>query len=146
MPATQVSLLSIRDDMYLSMVRMRAYHFFWVNLFQILRTNEEIRDHFETACVNRENGYRMLFGKLLEDHLVLPESFKGEYSCLIERLIDFSNTWIYASHLYQDRILDERFIQDRSMTLLSMLFPYLTKTGQKAYHSAAKREFPACEG
>jgi len=43
---TKLSLATIKKDVELSMHRMVKYHFFWTDLYSLLRLNDKIRLHF----------------------------------------------------------------------------------------------------
>jgi AcrR family transcriptional regulator len=116
-----------------SMERMVLYRFFWTDLYNLLLQNKAIKRHFESKYEARIKGYQLLFQMLQVDSLLKKESFPKEYSFLIERMISFSNTWLYASSLYQNRLIDEEYIEQQANNLLAMLFPYLTESGKAEF-------------
>jgi hypothetical protein len=62
--------------------------------------------------------------------------FKKESHFLIERMIGFSNTWLYNSFLYGKEI-NEDYIELQSDNFLLMLYPYLTDLGKNEYKDLA---------
>ena len=58
--------------------------------------------------------------------------FNTEQEFLIERMIGFSNTWLYNSSVY-DRKVDADYISDQANNLMSMLYPYLSDSGKVEY-------------
>lgn len=57
-------------------------------------------------------------------------SFDLEYDFLAERMIDFGNTWLYATGLYK-KDLGVKHVDHQVNALLCLLYPYLTPKGQK---------------
>lgn len=129
-----LSMEAIVQEMRSSLVRMYDYRFFWTDLYNILRTNGKIKTHFIKSYQLRYEGYNKLFYILYDQGIMLSFEFENERNLLIDRMIGFSNTIIYNSFLYRDRI-DEKYIVDQADTLLIMLFPYLTAKGKKEFKS-----------
>jgi hypothetical protein len=67
---------------------------------------------------------------MIKANLLKKATFEKEYDFLAERMIGFSNTWLYTSSLYQKQEIDANFIDYQVTILLSMLFPYLTDLGK----------------
>jgi len=116
-----------------SMERMIDYRFVWTDLYYLLKSNEKIRAHFEQAKADRKAGYQFLFNFLIQAKIMHPPTFAEEHPMLIERMISFGNTWLYASLLYTISKKDEETIEEASFNLLSMLYPYLTEAGQQDF-------------
>jgi AcrR family transcriptional regulator len=114
-----------------SMERMVDYRFFWNDLFYILQSNLKIQQHFEQAKVNRIKGYEYLFDAFIKQGILTPASFPLEYKLLAERMIDYSNTWLYASNLYETTASTQQMIEKASLQLILFLYPYLTTRGQQ---------------
>lgn len=136
---SKLSLTTIKRDIELSMQRMVEYHFFWTDLYSLLRLNDKIRLHFEEVYKKRFKGYEFLFNSLIEMNIMESFEFLKESQFLIERMIGFSNTWLYNSFLYQRKI-NQNYIETQSDNLLFMLYPYLTDFGKREY----KRLIPDC--
>ena len=117
---------SVRD----SMMRMMEYQFFWTDLYHLLQSNKKINAHFKKVKSHRINGYKTLFDVFIEDKTLKKPSFRDEHLHLIDRMITYSNTWLYGSKLYENKKRSAKIIAESSYQLLSMLFPYLTKKGQ----------------
>ena len=58
-------------------------------------------------------------------------------------MISFSNTWLYASHLYRENISDSNYVETQANTLLSILFPHLTDKGKKEFLEEIGEPFKA---
>lgn len=130
----EITLKTIRKDVLTSMYRMVDYTFFWTDLYNILRLNRNIKHHFKKVYQKRFNGYEFLFSYLIEKGLM--KEFEGvkEREFLIERLIGFSNTWLYNSNLYEQDI-DDQYIELQCDNLMMMFYPYLTATGKTEYNN-----------
>lgn len=126
----KISLSMIKTDIKTSMQRMVLYQFFWTDLYNLLLQNEAIKTHFQNAYKQRKQAYQLLFKMMIEANLLKKENFQSEYDYLIERMISFSNTWLYASSLYQNNTINDVYIDNQANILLAMLFPYLTEVGK----------------
>lgn len=130
-----ISLKYIQTTIESSMMRMIEYRFFWTDLYFLLKTNQKIRTHFEKAKIERTTGYKFVFSFLIKANILKKPSFAEEHSLLIERMIDYSNTWLYASLVYRIRTNDVDLTKESSFQLLSMIYPYLTNRGEKDFRA-----------
>lgn len=131
LPQQEISLPQIRKDIYDSMCIMANYRFFWTDLYQLLQISKAIKIHFTAVLEDRRGGYRFLFASLEQKQLMEPPAFSDEYQMLIDRMINFSNTWLYASVLYPGTTIDNDFISRQANVLLLMLYPYMTNLGKE---------------
>ncbi|SDC64389.1 transcriptional regulator, TetR family [Algoriphagus faecimaris] len=125
----EISFQSIKRDMHLSMKRMVDYRFFWTDLYNLLRLNQSIKAHFEAVYLKRFEGYEFLMRYLTDKGLLREFEFSTERKFLIERMIGFSNTWLYNSSIYEIEIND-KYLDHQTGNLLAMLYPYLTNLGK----------------
>ncbi len=139
MDVKKISLQSIKEDVVSSMERMLAYQFFWTDMFNLLKLNEQIRQHFESVYQTRFQGYRLLFKALLANNHLQAFQHEMEEDLLIERMINFGNTWLYNSFLYRKKV-DSKYIDLQANQWLLMLYPYLTESAQKDFEQL----FPSC--
>ncbi|WP_117885306.1 TetR/AcrR family transcriptional regulator [Aureibaculum luteum] len=128
----ELTLKTIKEDILLSMLRMSKYHFFWTDIYNLLRLNDKIKSHFEEVYKTRFKGYNFLLNTLIEKGIIITFEFSKERQCLIERMIGFSNTWLYNSILYQNEI-NQSYIESQSDSLMLMLYPYLTEFGKSEF-------------
>ncbi|MCH2044640.1 MAG: TetR/AcrR family transcriptional regulator [Saprospiraceae bacterium] len=129
----QLSLVFMQQEVLRSMRRMLEYSFFWTDLYNLLKSNQKIRAHFERVRKDRINGYLYLFNFFIEISILNKPSYSEEYRFLAERMINYSNTWIYSSQLYTNERSNQQLIQKASFHLLSMLYPYLSSTGKEEF-------------
>jgi len=128
-----LSLEFIHTNIKSNMAIAIKYRFIWADLYYLLKSNKKIRTHFEKGKTKRKAGYRFAFDILINKKILKKPSYDVEYSILIEQLIDYSNTWLYASLLYNVRKNNDEVIEDFSFRIFSMLYPYLTNVGQKNF-------------
>ncbi|MEL7120358.1 MAG: TetR/AcrR family transcriptional regulator [Bacteroidota bacterium] len=133
--APKVSLQFMQANITTSMERMLEYRFFWTDLYFLLKSNPELSAHFTKAKEERINGYKAVFASLIHQNILQKPSFPKEYLFLAHRMIDYSNTWLYASELYDNNKTHDEIIQLASFQLLSMLYPNLTSMGQEEFKS-----------
>ena len=124
------------------MKRMIAYRFFWTDLYNLLKSNQKIKTHFEAVKQERINGFLFVCTFFINQHTLTKPSFPDEYRFLSERMIEYSNTWLYASSLYENKQQDQETISHASFHLLSMMYPYLTSSGQQEFQDLYPRFFP----
>lgn len=131
----EVSIKQIRGDIEQSMLRMIDYKFFWTDLYNLLSVSDKVKRHFQEVYKNRIDGCLVLFEKLKKQELMRSASFKLEYDLLAEQIVNYGNTWLYASNLYAK---NNENIDKAANTLLSFFYPYLTPKGQLEF----KNEIP----
>ena len=111
---------------------MYEYRFFWTDLYNLLRINDKIKSHFLDVDSKRVGGYNFLFSSFVDMNILKPFELENEKDALIERMIAYSNTWLYHSFVYHDKIKKES-IEIHAYRLLVMLFPYLTNMGKEQF-------------
>ena len=126
-----LSLKFMKVNIQISMERMVQYRFFWTDLYNLLKSSIIINAHFESVKKERESGYLFLFKNFINQDILKKSSYSNEYLLLIERMVNFSNVWIYASSLYDSKIINDVTIERASFHLLSMMYPYLTSRGKR---------------
>ena len=163
--STPITLKSVKTDILQSMERMVAYSFFWTDLYFLLKLNPKITAHFNKAYQDRCKGTQLLFKILQENKILKPFQFNKEPILLIERLIAFSNTWLYNSSLYEQQInnldpkvqdtppkifldfeigleeINKTFIDQQANQWLTMLYPYFTDLGKTEYKNLLPKYF-----
>lgn len=130
------SFESIEYDIRVSMERMVDYRFFWTDLHHLLLSNEKINAHFKSVFSARKAGTLLLLNALMDKGFLRKPIFEEEYELLADRMVQYGNTWLYASNLYQsDQSIDES-IQYHTNALLMLFYPYLTAVGQRAFSTS----------
>lgn len=127
------SLAKIKEDIKESMHRMYHYRFIWTDLHNLLSLNPNINAHFMAVYKKRTEAYKYLFDQLIESNLLKPFLFEKERLFLIDRMIGFSNTFLYASALYGKKKTTQDFMEEQSNVLLAIMHPYLTDLGKKEF-------------
>lgn len=128
----EFDLKSVKLDMKSSMERMLNYSFFWTDLYNLLRANKKIKNHFQEVYQARFNGYLFLFEQLAKKGIMTSIEDRAEAKFLIERMLAFSDTWIYNSALY-DKKINAKLIEEEANKLLSFLYPYFTTSAKKEF-------------
>ena len=127
------SLKVIKREIQKSMTRMVEFKFFWTDLFNLLKQNNNMIKHFEEAYQNRIKGHHLLLKMLRAKNLLQEPTFIKEHQFLIERMTDYGNTWLYASSLYEQNEITTIYIENQANILLSMYYPYLTDLGKEEF-------------
>jgi len=130
-----ISLEHMKVEIQNSVERMLEYQFFWTDLYNLLQINEKMKTHFQAVLEERIKGYQFVFKQLIKQELLNAPSFPQEYLFLSQRMIDYSNTWLYASSLYEQEKSGAELMEQFSFNLLSMLYPYLTEEGKRRFEN-----------
>ncbi|MCO6479785.1 MAG: TetR/AcrR family transcriptional regulator [Phaeodactylibacter sp.] len=136
----QFSFSQILADIRSSMERMAAYRFFWADLHYLLKSNANIRAHFNRAYERRKAGYAFLFTELQRQALMRPPDFAAEYDFLAERMLAYSDTWIYAAQWYEEESI-AKGVEKHATALLLFLYPQLTEKGKEEVRGLVEREY-----
>jgi len=128
----EITLQSMKEDISQSLQRMIDFRFIWTDLYNLLRLNSSIKPHFESVHFKRVEGYEFLIDYLNEKGMIREFEFASERQFLIERMIGFSNTWLYNSFIY-DVVIDEAYVHHQTNALFSMIYPYLTDSGKAEF-------------
>jgi len=128
----EITLQSMKEDISQSLQRMIDFRFIWTDLYNLLRLNSSIKTHFESVHFKRVEGYEFLIDYLNEKGMIREFEFASERQFLIERMIGFSNTWLYNSFIY-DVVIDEAYVHHQTNALFSMIYPYLTDSGKAEF-------------
>lgn len=135
----EITLQTVRQDIYDSLKRMIDYRFFWTDFYNLLRLNKEIKKHFDGVYSKRFKGYEFLIDFLINKGLLKDFEYSTERQLFIERMIGFSNTWLYNSFVY-DIDIDDAYVNCQTNSLLAMFYPYLTDLGKGHF----KKIKPSC--
>ena len=134
----EISLPMVKEDIINSLKRMIDYRFIWTDLYNLLRLNAKIKEHFMTVYHERTKGSSYLFEVLKTQGILKDFQFEKEADFLIDRMITYSNTWLYNSFIYEEEI-NESYVEGHAEKLMGMLYPYLSEEGKSQY----KELFPA---
>lgn len=136
----EISFAQILNDVQRSMERMLNYKFIWTDLFNILKANDKISVHFNKVFPKRISGNVFLFDRLQKMQLMRNANFQKEYQILAERMVNFGDTWIYTSELY-NRKSTKRHLESQVNAMLTMIYPYLTIKGVQEFEKTFPKWF-----
>jgi len=136
----EISFKQIRNDINDSMERMLNYKFIWTDLFNILQSNDTIRAHFTKINPKRISGNLFLFDRLYQMQFMRTANFQNEYKILAERMVNFGDTWIYTSEVY-NRTSSKKYLECQVNAMLAMIYPYLTKKGVHEFEKSFPKLF-----
>lgn len=128
----EITMQTIASDIRKSLARMIDYRFFWTDIYNLLRLSEKIKSHFEAVYMKRYEGFEYLLDYLSEQGIIKAFSYPRERQYFIERFISVSNTWLYNSFIYEEKI-DDEYINKQTSNLLMMLYPYFSDLGKKQF-------------
>ena len=72
--------------------------------------------------------------------LMQASSFEKEFEVLAERMVNFGDTWIYTSELY-DKNTSDTYMESQGDAMLAMIYPYLTAEGKQEFEKVIPNWF-----
>ena len=108
------------------------YRFFMIDLNVIMREDKQMHAIFLEVEKVRSRMYEELIQKAIQEKIMRPEEYTGEYEQLIKHIRIFSDFWISSAEIY-DEGEPEKIITAYAQLLLALFFPYLTHRGQNIY-------------
>lgn len=119
-----------------SLISMRVlfeYRFITKDLYAVLDSDEELKQHYVGLQKMRKQQFLMLFENMIEGGLLRPEELNNEYERLYERMNILGDNWINAAALLRD---NSRSIVDYYHSLLfEVIYPYLTERGKEEFRN-----------
>lgn len=119
-----------------SLISMRVlfeYRFITKDLYAVLDSDEELKQHYVGLQKMRKQQFLMLFENMIEGGLLRPEELKNEYERLYERMNILGDNWINAAALLRD---NSKSIVDYYHSLLfEVIYPYLTERGKEEFRN-----------
>lgn len=119
------------DSSLISMKILYEYRFITRDLYSVLASSTELKEHYLTLQNIRKQQYLQLFKKLETEDLMRNEEIDGEYDRLYERMNILGDNWINAATLYT--AANEAKITHYHALLFEIIYPYLTKKGKQEY-------------
>ncbi|NVK84090.1 MAG: TetR family transcriptional regulator [Cytophagia bacterium] len=119
-----------------SLISMRVlfeYRFITKDLYAVLDSDEELKQHYVGLQKMRKQQFLMLFENMIEGGLLRPEELNNEYERLYERMNILGDNWINAAALLRD---NSKSIVDYYHSLLfEVIYPYLTERGKEEFRN-----------
>lgn len=113
--------------------KLDEHRYLMIDFVSIMRQVPAIRIHYQALFQARKLQFAGLFEALRADGTLQPEMFPGQYEHVLLQLTIFSDFWVGAAEIHFQHLKSNKvdyFIK----IALSMLFPYLTEKGRKAFH------------
>jgi len=126
------SLSTILNSAEISMRIFFKYRFLMRDMYLIFRENNLVKEHYKKLQELRKKQFARLFDSMIQERVLRPEDFAGEYDRLYERMMIVGDNWINTSELFSDGI-KEPVTYYRNL-LFEMIYPYLTVKGKKEYN------------
>jgi len=127
----QALLPLIFESSWVSMKTLYDYRFITKDLYAVLDADPDLKKHYLGLQGLRKQQYMQLFSHMIQQGLMRPEEFEGEYLGLYERMNILGDNWINASILFKGK--DQAVVKHYHRLLFEMVYPYLTEEGKKGY-------------
>lgn len=128
------SLGKLFQTIYLMYLVQKKYRFVFLNLTDIVRKSENIKDRYYELVSLRKTQLLHLFQMLERDGILRGEILPGQYANLANQIILMSEYWLAQSCLIFDKSENgEAFYY--SKLVFSALVPYLSEPGLGDYES-----------
>ncbi len=141
LPKQTITLFKMHQDVHISMSRMVDYMFFWTDLYTLLSISEKITSHFNTVYTYRKNGLSFVLEMFIKNNILKPFKFDFEKTFLIDQVIHFGNTWLYATSLYSIKELTPEYITTQTNSFMFFLYPHLTELGKNEFQKIMPTHF-----
>ncbi len=113
------------------------YRFLMINLNQIMKESETLKQIFLHVEKTRAEMYREAIQKAVEQDYMRKEAYQDEYSNFIEHIKIFSDFWISSTEIYDNTDDKNKAIKKYAVLFVKLFFPYLTEKGQKEFDGLA---------
>ena len=117
-----------------SLVSMRVlyeYRFITKDLYAVLDSDDELKQHYVGLQEMRKQQFLMLFKNMIEEGLLRSKELNNEYERLYERMNILGDNWINAAALL--RANDESVVDYYHSLLFEVIYPYLTEKGKTEF-------------
>ncbi|MCO6357142.1 TetR/AcrR family transcriptional regulator [Roseivirga pacifica] len=121
-----------------SLISMRVlydYRFITKDLYAVLDSDDELKQHYVGLQQTRKQQFLALFTNMITEGLLRPEEFTNEYERLYERMNILGDNWINAAALLNNT---ESVVDHYHALLFEVIYPYLTEKGKEAFFKTQK--------
>lgn len=115
------------------------YRFLMLELNLILRENPSLKKTFQEVEKLRAIMYKEAIFQAVDQHIMQPETYPGEYDTFIEHIKIFSDSWLASSEIY-DADSKDKIIEKYSLLFVKLFYPYFTAQGREYFLSIFKIE------
>lgn len=128
----QPDLKMAYDILKTTFEKLYTYRFLMIDFVSVMRQVEAIRIHYQALFQTRHAQFRQIFQALEAEGILQPEMLPGQYERFMWQMNIFSDFWVGASEIHFSGLEEDR-IDFFAQIAFSMLYPYLTEKGRKAY-------------
>lgn len=108
------------------------YRFLMIDLNQIMRENENLRQIFLKVETARRAMYKETIEKAIETGYMREALYKDEYIDFIQHIKIFSDSWISSATIYDNKEKDE-IIKKYANLFTKLFYPYLSEKGREEW-------------
>jgi len=116
------------------MTNFYSYRFILLDFSQLMRENNNIKQHYKKLSVLRTQQFTGLINLLISKGILRAEILPNEYENLYLRFQILSDFWMSSAQTTHKKIT-KTLITKYSEVLNQSIFPYLTKKGLEQYNS-----------
>lgn len=128
----QPILLFLYQSSLISMKTLFEYQFITKDLYTVLATDDQLKEHYLGLQEIRKTQFLLLFQNMITTGLLRNEEFEGEYDRLYKRMNILGDNWINAATLFEDK--KPSSVEYYHQLLFEVMYPYLTEKGKEEYH------------
>lgn len=114
------------------MIILFEYRFFLIDFVNISRNNETIKRHYSQLSIKREEQFIILINVLIARNIFRKPLLRNEYVNLYKVIEVISNFW-FSNSLIQKDNLSKEVIEEYSVLISQIIYPYLTKQGKDKF-------------
>lgn len=107
------------------------YRFFMLDFVQIMREQKKIHEHYQQLSQLREQQFIGMFQLWVQEGLMRPEEFEGEYQSLYIRYNILGDFWL--SSAITKGAINFEVVEEYNLIIFQNIYPYLTPKGKKQF-------------
>jgi AcrR family transcriptional regulator len=131
-PGGELTLASIFSLMRYTFEVQYHYRFIMLHMVEIMRKIEDVGTHFRDLLGKRKAQFSFLIEGLIQNGLLQPERFPGQYGHFITQFYIVGDFWISEAEILFEGPEAEK-IPYYTRLAQAMLLPYLTERGLAEY-------------
>jgi AcrR family transcriptional regulator len=124
-------LLFLSKSARVSMKILYQYRFITRDLYSVLETDQDLKNHYLQLQKLRHQQYLQVFQHMIKEGLMREEELEGEYDRLYERMNILGDNWINAADFFSTDGASK--VAHYHALLFEVIYPYLTEKGKAAY-------------
>ena len=109
---------------------LAKYRFCMIDFVQLMRDHPKINAHFKQLMIVRKEQFKQIFHAYIQNNILLPEEFPGQYAFLERPLGVFGDYWLSHAEVLFEGSLQEACISYAKSSMM-LFYPFLTSPAKE---------------